>query len=71
MRECPACFCRHFLEFFISAIDEWGPWGYAAYAAVYVALEVLAVPGESHKINRSKQPPTTSNSQCLLQPVQA
>jgi hypothetical protein len=34
-----------FLEFFITAVDEWGPWGYVAYAAVYTALEVLAVPG--------------------------
>lgn len=25
-------------------MDEWGPWGYLAYAAVYTGLEVLAVP---------------------------
>lgn len=35
---------RHFLDFFIGAVDEWGVWGYAAYAAVYTGLEVLAVP---------------------------
>lgn len=33
-----------FLDFFINAVDEWGPWGYLAYAAVYTGLEVLAVP---------------------------
>ncbi|KAG2493096.1 hypothetical protein HYH03_008759 [Edaphochlamys debaryana] len=35
---------KAFLEFFIEAVDTWGPWGYAAYAGVYMALEVLAVP---------------------------
>lgn len=35
---------RHFLQFFISAVDDWGVWGYVAYAAVYAGLEVLAVP---------------------------
>jgi hypothetical protein len=35
---------KHFLDFFIAAVDDWGVWGYAAYAAVYTALEVLAVP---------------------------
>lgn len=33
-----------FLEFFITAAEEWGPLGYVAYAAAYTALEVLAVP---------------------------
>jgi len=35
---------KDFLDFFVVAVDEWGPWGYAAYAGVYTALEVLAVP---------------------------
>ncbi|GBF96563.1 hypothetical protein Rsub_09146 [Raphidocelis subcapitata] len=35
---------KDFLEFFIDAVDEWGAWGYVAYAAVYTGLEVLAVP---------------------------
>lgn len=35
---------KHFLTFFIDAVDEWGPLGYLAYAAVYTGLEVLAVP---------------------------
>ncbi|GFR39697.1 hypothetical protein Agub_g176 [Astrephomene gubernaculifera] len=35
---------KDFLEFFISAVDSWGPLGYVAYAAVYTGLEVLAVP---------------------------
>lgn len=35
---------KHFLTFFIGAVDQWGPLGYAAYAAVYTGLEVLAVP---------------------------
>ena len=35
---------RHFLEFFITAVEDWGPWGYVAYALVYTGLEVLAVP---------------------------
>jgi uncharacterized membrane protein YdjX (TVP38/TMEM64 family) len=35
---------RDFLDFFITVIDDWGPAGYLAYAGVYIALEVLAVP---------------------------
>lgn len=35
---------KHFLDFFIQAVDDWGIWGYLAYAAVYAGLEVLAVP---------------------------
>jgi hypothetical protein len=34
-----------FLEFFIDAVDDWGTLGYVAYALVYIALEVLALPG--------------------------
>lgn len=35
---------KQFLDFFIQAVDDWGVWGYVAYAAVYAGLEVLAVP---------------------------
>lgn len=35
---------KTFLDFFITAVDEWGVWGYVAYAAVYTALEIVAVP---------------------------
>lgn len=35
---------KDFLEFFVSAVDNWGPWGYAAFAVTYTVLEVLAVP---------------------------
>ncbi|KAG2448463.1 hypothetical protein HYH02_006355 [Chlamydomonas schloesseri] len=35
---------RDFLEFFIDAVESWGPLGYLAYAGVYTGLEVLAVP---------------------------
>eukprot|EP00878_Enallax_costatus_P016727 GHUV01017551.1.p1 GENE.GHUV01017551.1~~GHUV01017551.1.p1 ORF type:complete len:225 (+),score=39.71 GHUV01017551.1:354-1028(+) len=35
---------KQFLEFFIQAVDDWGVWGYVAYAVVYAGLEVLAVP---------------------------
>ena len=35
---------RMFLDFFIGIVDDWGPLGYAAYAVVYAALELLAVP---------------------------
>eukprot|EP00882_Tetradesmus_deserticola_P002585 GHRQ01002750.1.p1 GENE.GHRQ01002750.1~~GHRQ01002750.1.p1 ORF type:complete len:381 (+),score=131.23 GHRQ01002750.1:226-1368(+) len=35
---------KSFLDFFIQAVDDWGVWGYVAYAAVYTGLEVLAVP---------------------------
>jgi hypothetical protein len=31
---------RVLLNFFISAVDEWGIWGYVAYALVYAGLEV-------------------------------
>ena len=31
---------KHFLNFFIDAVDEWGAWGYVAYALVYTGLEV-------------------------------
>lgn len=31
---------KHFLNFFIGAVDEWGVWGYLAYALVYAGLEV-------------------------------
>ncbi|MEW5302576.1 MAG: hypothetical protein WDW36_005345 [Sanguina aurantia] len=37
-------YIQQFLNFFIVAVDEWGPLGYAAYAGVYIVLEVLAVP---------------------------
>lgn len=33
-------YIQHFLNFFIVAVDEWGPLGYAAYAGVYIILEV-------------------------------
>lgn len=33
-------YIQHFLNFFIVAVDEWGPLGYAAYAGVYIVLEV-------------------------------
>ena len=36
---------RHFLEFFIDAVDEWGAWGYVCYAAVYTGLEVRQAQG--------------------------
>jgi len=29
-----------FLGFFMTAVDEWGVWGYVAYALVYAGLEV-------------------------------
>jgi hypothetical protein len=35
---------QDFLDFFTTAIEDWGPWGYFAYAGAYVSLEVLAVP---------------------------
>lgn len=35
---------RHFLDYFIQKVDEWGPWGYVAYALLYTLLEVLALP---------------------------
>lgn len=35
---------KSFLDFFIAAVDDWGVWGYVAYALVYTGLEVLAVP---------------------------
>lgn len=35
---------KGFLDFFVTAVEDWGPWGYAAYAAVYIGLEVLALP---------------------------
>ena len=35
---------RHFLDYFIERVDEWGPWGYVAYGALYTLLEVLALP---------------------------
>ncbi|KAI8466564.1 MAG: snare associated Golgi protein-domain-containing protein [Monoraphidium minutum] len=35
---------KAFLNFFITAVDEWGLWGYVAYALVYAGLEVLAMP---------------------------
>eukprot|EP00798_Chlamydomonas_sp_ICE-L_P020916 gene20916-27764_t len=35
---------RDFLQFFITAVEDWGPAGYAAYAFMYIALEVLCVP---------------------------
>jgi len=35
---------QSFLDFFINAIDEWGNWGYFAYALCYTTLEVLAIP---------------------------
>ena len=35
---------RHFLDYFIERVDEWGPWGYVAYGLLYTLLEVLALP---------------------------
>ncbi|KAL3153116.1 hypothetical protein ABBQ38_012135 [Trebouxia sp. C0009 RCD-2024] len=35
---------RHFLDYFIEKVDEWGPWGYVAYGALYTALEIVALP---------------------------
>lgn len=35
---------RRFLDYFIERVDEWGPWGYVAYGALYTLLEVLALP---------------------------
>jgi uncharacterized membrane protein YdjX (TVP38/TMEM64 family) len=35
---------KSFLDLFIGLVDEWGPLGYIAYAAVYAGLELLAVP---------------------------
>lgn len=35
---------RHFLDYFIERVDEWGPWGYVAYGGLYTLLEVLALP---------------------------
>ncbi|GBF88152.1 membrane protein [Raphidocelis subcapitata] len=35
---------RHFLNFFITAVEEWGPWGYVVYILVYAGLEIFAVP---------------------------
>mmetsp|Transcript_7113 Transcript_7113/g.12223 ORF Transcript_7113/g.12223 Transcript_7113/m.12223 type:complete len:385 (-) Transcript_7113:847-2001(-) len=32
------------LEWFITVIDDYGPWGYVAYFTLYVLLEVLALP---------------------------
>jgi len=34
-----------FLQWFIQALQDMGPAGYVAYAAVYAGLELLAVPG--------------------------
>lgn len=31
---------RHFLNFFINAVDQWGVWGYVSYILVYAGLEV-------------------------------
>lgn len=33
-----------FIDFFIEAVEAWGPAGYIAYGLVYTGLEVLAVP---------------------------
>mmetsp|Transcript_35765 Transcript_35765/g.101222 ORF Transcript_35765/g.101222 Transcript_35765/m.101222 type:complete len:270 (+) Transcript_35765:228-1037(+) len=35
---------RASLNYFTTVVDDWGPAGYAAYMAVYTALEVLALP---------------------------
>lgn len=35
---------QDFLDFFIAAVDDWGPYGVLAYAVTYGVLEVLAVP---------------------------
>ena len=35
---------RHFLDYFILKVDEWGPWGYVAYGLLYTALEIVALP---------------------------
>lgn len=35
---------KSFLDYFIGAVEQWGPWGYVGYAAVYTSLEVLALP---------------------------
>ena len=35
---------RHFLDYFIERVDEWGPWGYVAYGVLYLLLEIVALP---------------------------
>jgi uncharacterized membrane protein YdjX (TVP38/TMEM64 family) len=35
---------RAFIEFFVTAVDDWGPLGYVAFIGAYACLEVLAVP---------------------------
>ena len=35
---------RHFVDYFITVVDKWGPLGYLAYGAVYLLLEIVAVP---------------------------
>ena len=35
---------RHFLDYFIERVDEWGPWGYVAYGVLYTLLEIVALP---------------------------
>ena len=45
---------RHFIDYFIEVVDEWGPLGYLAYGLVYTLLEVrdcacaFWVPGHFH-----------------------
>ena len=45
---------RHFIDYFIEVVDEWGPLGYLAYGLVYTLLEVrqlacaFRVPGQFH-----------------------
>lgn len=35
---------RHFVDYFITVVDKWGPLGYLAYGVVYLLLEIVAVP---------------------------
>lgn len=34
----------HLLDVFAVNVQQWGPWGYAAYAGLYTLLELLSVP---------------------------
>ena len=47
---------KRFLEFFTSAVAEWGPWGYALYIAVYAFLEVsVQVAGRDEETGKEGQ----------------
>jgi hypothetical protein len=51
---------QSFLEFFIGAVEDWGSWGYVAYALTYTALEVLAVPAIPLTMTAGTQNPESS-----------